>query len=225
MAPRTRDGIPRAKTGIRSNPKGGKRMVAEPSEEERRAKDRERLRKLLERAAHISEAPAPEIPPPTQGAHSPKYFGFLLAIAEGLGPSAAARRTGYTERAGHALWRKPETQADVRRIQDAQMEAHTRKINQLRGLALARLEDLLLDPETPAATVASVGRDILDRSGMSAQHRVEVEATVRQAPMAALTAEELLLNLRKALALEDLPAEEIDRRIIEARAQLPHDLG
>jgi hypothetical protein len=218
-----RDGIPRAKSGARKAPLGGKRMVAEPTEEERRIKDRERLRRLLERAAHISEAPTPEIPPPTRGAHSPKYFNFLLAIAEGLTPSAASRRSGYSEQAGHRLWRNPETQQEVARIQAAMLEAHTRKIAHLRGLALARAEDILLDPETPAATVAALARDILDRSGLSASSRVQIDATVKTAPMAAMTADELLADLRLEYARAGLPAEEIEAKLIEARAMLPDD--
>ena len=105
------------------------------------------------------------------------------------------------------------------------MEAHVRKINHLRGLALVRAEDILLDPETPPATVASLVVNIFDRSGLSAQHRVELDATVRQAPMAAMTSDELIADLRLTLAREGLTAEDIELKVTEARAMLPRDLG
>ena len=166
-----------------------------------------------------------DVPRPLRGAYHPRFFAFMRVLGAGGTVMQAAAAGQYNEVHAYRLWRKPETQALLSEIQAARLEQAARDMTDLRHLALRTVRELLESPDTPRAVKRTLSVNVLDRSGFSPQHRLQIDTTVRQAPMAALTVDELLFDLRKALALEDLPAEEIDRRIIEARAQLPHDLG
>lgn len=148
-----------------------------------------------------------------------------MALGAGKTVREAAAEARYSETHAFKLWRKPEIKDLMAEIQSARIEHAGRAMAELRGLALVRAVAMLRDPKTPPAVAAALIRTTLDRSGFSPQHRLQIDATVKSAPMAAMTSDELIHDLRLTLARENLTAEEIELKVIEARAMLPHDLG
>ncbi len=167
--------------------------------------------------------PAFDVPRPSRGIHSPQFFAFAMALGAGKTVREAAAEARYSETHAFKLWRKPEVKDLMAEIQSSRIEHAGRTMAELRGLALVRAVAMIRDPKTPPAVAASLIRTVFDRSGFSPQHRLQIDATVKTAPMAAMTADELLADLRLEYARAGLPAEEIEAKLIEARAMLPDD--
>lgn len=175
---------------MREQPKqGGRPRKAPPNTSEgaeqaaaaaERERAREELRARLKRAGKITEPPAPILmAEPGKRPLLPKQHAFVLAVVRGMTIEQAAEVAGYNKRYGAMLWATAEIRQAVSSAQTVAMDRAQREMASLQALAVARVGDLLRDPDAPHSVVLEASKVVLDRTGMSAKQVVDLSADIR----------------------------------------------
>lgn len=145
-----------------------------------RERAREELRARLKRAGKITEPPAPILmTEPGKRPLLPKQHAFVLAVVRGLTIEQAAEVAGYNKRYGAMLWATPEIRQAVSSAQTTAMERAQREMASIQSLAVARVGDLLRDPDVPHSVTLEAAKVVLDRTGMSARQVFDLSADIR----------------------------------------------
>jgi hypothetical protein len=197
-----------------------------------RPTDLEAAKRILARAGHISDMPAPPVidhggddEGPDEAAaaaerRKPTLRQAMLVaeLVKGCNIREAAERVGLTYSHARQTVNKPHIKALLDEIkQDLLLDAR-RELEGLRGLAVRRKKDLLLDPQTPHAVVAQVTDSILDRTGMSTRSEIVTEVSVGR--VAALPTSDLLASLYRTLLAEGATEAEAAAKVEALRAKV-----
>jgi hypothetical protein len=115
--------------------------------------------------------------------------------------AASARAAGYSESTakeqGHRVLNLPH-------VREAILEGSKAQVGSLTSLAVERLRQILSDDEAPPKLWLDASKTVLDRAGLIAPKAMDPNE----------------FNELKAERFEDLPPEELQRRIVAARVAL-----
>lgn len=153
----------------------------------------ERAKEILRRVNHVSEAPEPpdvsdridwaKIPKP-EGGGAPDLTNrqslFLLGMARGMTIAEAAKYANLSYYYARKLAANADFRVALSDILEEMKKDALRDIASIRGLAIRRARDLLIDPTTPSAVVVTTIGMVLDRTGLPARVEVGSEVTVHQ---------------------------------------------
>lgn len=192
----------------------------------------ERAKQVLRRAGRVSEAPEPpdpsafidweKVPGPEDKAEihdlSNRQNLLMIGMLKGMTHREASAYARLTYQYARRLVNTPEFREAYNAIMEEMRSDAIREMSSMRALAIRRANDLLLDPTTPHAVVATVVTTVLDRTGLPA--RVDIAANVQHERIEAKPTEALLRELFASLVSEGLTEEEAAAKVAEQRARV-----
>lgn len=143
----------------------------------------DRAKEVLRRAGRVSEAPEPPdpsafvdwatVPKPENSADIPDLSNrqnlLMIAMLKGMTAKEASTYARLSYHYVRRLVQSQEFRTAFQAIMDEMKSEALREMQGMRSLAIRRASDLLTDPTTPAAVVATMVVAVMDRTGLAAK--------------------------------------------------------